>query len=153
MTTNPTAQILPAVFGLLGTIVGALISQRGAANQRRAESDAKARAQLASFTQAAAAYVYPRQKRPTGDPWFDYLDAKDNAFIALLAARVPRDVADWILTIPHPKEKSEPWRQLNSSHADDIFQILDVQGIRRRGRIARLRRKMAQIDDQSMVPD
>jgi hypothetical protein len=68
VATNLIAQILPAAFGPAGIIVVALIAQRGTGNQRRAESNAKARAQLAAFTQAAAEYVHPHRDRTCGCP-------------------------------------------------------------------------------------
>jgi hypothetical protein len=85
MTSGFITGVLPAVFGLVGTITGGLIAQRGTRIQRQSDSDATARAELARLTRAAANCVYPPRDRDSTDLRWAYLDAKDAAFIAMLA--------------------------------------------------------------------
>ena len=136
--------VLPAAFGLAGTITGGLIAQRGTRIQRQTESDIAARAALARLTRAAADCVYPRSDHDPRDLRFAYLDAKDAGFIAMLGANLPRDVADWILKVPDaPEEKpSNEWRKSISARADHIFRILEVHGVRREHRIRLLLKKI-----------
>jgi CHASE1-domain containing sensor protein len=65
-TTDVVLAVSPAVFGLLGTVVGAGVTYRAAVAERRAEEDNQARQGLAAMTDAihaASRFIRGKSRR------------------------------------------------------------------------------------------
>ncbi|WP_434441703.1 hypothetical protein [Lentzea sp. E54] len=137
MSPSILQPILPAIFGFIGTILGALVARSGTSAQRRHEADAIARARIAAFTQAATRLM--RRGRPDEELWETYLEAKDEARIALLTARVPLEMVNAVLWVSAENGfKDESWLRPHVERASAVLRMLELPPWRRARRARQL---------------
>lgn len=143
MTTPFLQSILPGVFGFVGTILGAVVARGGTMAQRRQEADAQARARMAAFTQAATELM--RRGRGHNDElWVEYLRAKDDVRIALLAAGISLDTVNAVLWISVADGfHYEAWLRPHVERASAVFELFELPHWRRRPSARRLAERFA----------